>query len=128
MNSYRFLAVICVLSFLFSGCADMETPKADEILASPLGGGSVKLGMSQERVASIYGDPDSKRIVESSEWGGTREEWFYSGRYSALPVSAGYLSKDLYLYFDGDSLTNISNTPIGKQAKKVDQNGDEFIK
>jgi len=111
-----YLALIVCVSSLFSGCADIEVPSTDQILKAPMGDGSLNLGMEREKVRSIYGEPDAKTMVTSSEWKEPREEWFYSGRYSVLPVNAGYLSEDLYLYFDGESLTNISKKPLGDNS------------
>lgn len=115
MKVFNLLLVICVCS-LFSGCAGIEVPTPTQILKSPMGGGSLRLGMGEDKVRDVYGDPDTKTMVTSPEWKEPREEWFYSGRYSVLPVNAGYLSKDLYLYFDGDSLTNISKTSLGDNS------------
>jgi hypothetical protein len=76
--------------------------------------------MTKAQVVEIYGEPDVKADTVSDKWGGMREEWVYRARYSALPVSAGYLSEDLYLYFDGENVTNISKEPLGKQKEIED--------
>jgi len=121
------------LGFLFlgvflAGCAGIKTPEPGQILKEPLGQGSLRTGMTISQVISVYGEPDSKRTVSSNEWSRMREEWFYSGRYSALPVGAGYLKEDLYLYFDGDNLTNISRKPLGKRRLEDAENAEETIK
>ncbi|MFH1411169.1 MAG: outer membrane protein assembly factor BamE [Candidatus Omnitrophota bacterium] len=129
MRTLKFVTSIFLLSFLSAGCAEMEMPGTAEILRDPLGKGTVTVGMTKEQVVLVYGDPDIKQTVTSDAWGGSREEWFYKARYSALPVNAGYLSKDLYLYFDGDSLTNISVDPLGRSsAANDDKTADKFIK
>lgn len=92
----------------------MTIPKPVEILEKPLGNGSIRIGMTKEQVIAQYGDADIKNMVISDDWSRAREEWVYTGRYTMLPVSAGYLSKDLYLYFDGENLTNISEKSLGK--------------
>ena len=113
------LALMVIFCILISGCAGVEAPKPDEILKNPLGPGSVKVGMTKAQVVNIYGEPDIKGTVDSGKWSDTREEWIYEARASALPVSAGYLGEDLYLYFDGDNLTNISKKPLGKEIPDV---------
>lgn len=104
--------------FITAGCADIEIPKTKEILKEPLGKVSVDEGMSKTEVVSIYGEPDVKSIVVSEGWNKPREEWFYRARYPVIPVNTGYLSDDLYLYFDGDSLTNISKSSLGEKSEK----------
>ncbi|MFA6636121.1 MAG: hypothetical protein WCV56_03260 [Candidatus Omnitrophota bacterium] len=109
-----FLAMLCFsVIVVFSGCAGVQAPRTDEILRQPLGSGGLSTGMTRIQVIGKYGEPDMKNTVSSPEWNSPREEWFYRARYSMLPVNAGYLSDDLYLYFDGDNLTNISKRPIG---------------
>jgi hypothetical protein len=106
----------CIAAVFFvAGCAEVKMPTTSQILKDPLGEGSIKVGMTKDQVVSVYGEADMKRMVVSEEWNGTREEWLYKARYSSLPVNAGYLSDDLYLYFDGPSLTNISKTPMGHE-------------
>ncbi len=93
----------------------MENPDTDQVLNVSVGSGGLNPGMAKGKVVEMYGDPDIKSTVYSEEWNGTREEWFYKAHYEMLPVNAGYLSEDLYLYFDGENLTNISKKPLGKK-------------
>lgn len=91
-------------------CADVMPPPPQKIIQTPIGTSSVKIGMTKDQVVDLWGEPDAKKVTEDSEkWSGAREEWLYRGRYSELPVDAGYLSKTKKLYFDGDNLTNITN-------------------
>lgn len=91
-------------------CADVMPPPPQKIIQTPIGTSSVKIGMTKDQVVDLWGEPDAKKVTEDSEkWSGAREEWLYRGRYSGLPVDAGYLSKTKKLYFDGDNLTNIIN-------------------
>ena len=92
-----------------AGCADMNVPTPKQILQNPIGPNSAKIGMSKTQVLHLYGEPAFKGVVTSKDWGETREEWFYEAQMSGLPVNSENLSEDMYLYFDGDSLTNISN-------------------
>ena len=115
MKIYRLGIVTVLLVGLFlAGCADVTLPSAKEMLKDPLGEGSLQIGMTKYKVVSIYGEPDGKRNVTSEVWSASRDEWMYKGRYPTCPVNAGYFSEDLYLYFDGKNLTNISKTPLGE--------------
>ncbi|MDP8257987.1 MAG: hypothetical protein P9L90_00990 [Candidatus Aadella gelida] len=129
MRIINFLTVIAIMAVICSGCAEVDVPRTSDLFEDPLGKGSVKIGMTQDQVISIYGVADTKRTVVSGEWNGKREEWFYEARYSALPVNAGYLAKDIYLYFDGKNLTNISGSLMGKDpASGLEKETDGFIK
>ena len=115
MKYPRFL-LIAIVCFLIAGCSGIEAPKTDEFIKQPLGNGGLELGMSKARVVDMYGEPNAKRVVISDEWKAPREEWFYKATVSMLPMNAGYLADDMYLYFDGDNLTNISKKPLGHNA------------
>ena len=119
----RLYAAILSFALVVSlpGCSGIEAPKTDEIFNQPLGNGGLTAGMSRSQVKEKYGEPDIKGAVSSSEWNSPREEWVYRARYSGLPVNAGYLSDDLYLYFDGDNLTNISKRPLGVDREAGDE-------
>jgi len=100
-----------------SGCADIQ-PNPAQIIKNPIGPNIAKVGMTKSQVISLYGEPGFKKIgVRSEEWEGTREEWFYRATITGLPVNADYLAEDLYLYFDGNNLTNISHSPLEKMSK-----------
>lgn len=118
-NKYN-LAILILIVIFISGCSVLEVPKPDEIIKNPLGSNSVKIGMTKDQVVSIYGDPNIKNTVKSTVWGeGEREEWFYKARLDAIPLGgANYLTEDVYLYFDGDNLTNITKTPLGKAKEE----------
>lgn len=109
------LCVFMVLAMVLAvaGCSGIDIPTPKEVLKNPIGPDSVKVGMTVQEVLSRYGEPNSKRMVTGKSWATEREEWYYHARMSGLPVGADYLSNDLYLYFDGDNLTNISKTPLG---------------
>lgn len=111
------LSIILSGAVLGAGCADMDVPGPKEFISDPLGEGSLKKGMSKEEVMDKYGEPDMIGTVYSEEWKESREEWIYNATYSGLPIGAGYLTKDLYLYFDGDNLTNISRESLGKMRE-----------
>ena len=101
-----------------AGCADIQAPRPGEMLRQPMGSGGLHSGMTKAQVVERYGEPDIKSMAFSDEWKEPREEWVYRGRYSALPVGVGYLTNDLYLYFDGDNLTNISQKPLGLEESE----------
>lgn len=107
MNTIKLLLVITFLLSLY-GCADITPPTPQDIIKRPLGTDSVKVGMTQDQAKELWGEPDQvNHIEDDKKWGGSRSEWVYLGRVSALPVDAGYLSKTKKLYFDGKNLTNI---------------------
>ena len=102
------LFLIFVLLLSLTGCADITPPTPKDIIKRPLGTVSVKVGMTKGEVRELWGEPDQINYVEDKEkWGGGRTEWVYTGRYSAIPIDADYLSKTKKLYFDGENLTNI---------------------
>ena len=104
---FKFL-LISILLFSLTGCAEIDAPTPKEIIKRPLGRGPIKVGMVKGKVRELWGEPDQINYVEDKEkWGGPREEWVYTGRYSAVPLDVGYLSKTKKFYFDGESLTNI---------------------
>lgn len=107
MNTFKlFLVSLLILSL--TGCADIAPPTPVSIIKKPLGTDSVKIGMTKDRVKEVWGEPDQiNHVTDKEKWGGERDEWVYSGRYSAIPVDADYLSKTRKLYFDGEYLTNI---------------------
>ena len=101
-----FLTFVLFLSL--TGCADITLPTPKDIIKQPLGTVSVKVGMTKGEVRDIWGEPDQINYVEDEKkWAGPRTEWVYAGRYSAVPIDAGYLSRTKKLYFDGENLTNI---------------------
>lgn len=108
-----------VLFFFTQGCMLAQAGAVDDILSAPLGSGGLNPGMTKSQVVERYGDPDIKSLAESKDWKEPREEWFYKARFDALPLNAGYLSEDLYLYFDGDNLTNISKKPLAGNNEDV---------
>lgn len=113
MKTINALILMCALIFV-SGCAEVDIPTPHDVLKHPLGTESVKRGMSKEQVKNLWGEPDEASYEEIEKAGTvrSREIWIYKARYSALPVDAGYLSKTKYLYFDGDSLTTISDVEL----------------
>lgn len=112
--------VLCSLAF---SCVTAEAGTVGDLIKDPLGNGGLNPGMTQSQVLQRYGEPDIKSLAMSSEWKEPREEWFYKAEFDILPVNAGYLSEDLYLYFDGDNLTNISKRPLGDGGAEDDDIG-----
>jgi len=98
------------LAVIFCGCSAIDVPNPDDVIRHPLGTESIKLGMTRQRVESLWGKPSEIKMVENKEkWKGSREVWIYRSQYNAIPVDAGYLSKTKKLYFDGENLTEISD-------------------
>jgi hypothetical protein len=102
--------VFTVAAFLYSGCSAIIIPNPEEVIKHPLGTESIKVGMTKDRVESLWGKPDQVKMVENKDkWqGATREVWIYRAQYGNIPVDAGYLSSTKKLYFDGNNLTEIS--------------------
>ncbi len=119
MKRFNIFILMSVLIFI-SGCAEVDIPTPQDVLKHPLGTESVKRGMSKDQVRDLWGEPDEATYEEIEKTGTvrSREVWTYKGRYSALPVDAGYLSKTKYLYFDGNSLTTISDVELKKIEEK----------
>lgn len=103
--------VLAVSSFLvLSGCSAISLPDPTDVVKTPLGTESIKIGMSKAQVESLWGKPDDIRMVENKEkWSGEREVWIYRAQYASIPVNAGYLSTTKKLYFDGPNLTDIQD-------------------
>ena len=118
MKKFTLLLAIIVVAAALYGCADMETTTPMQVLENPFGVGGVKKGMTKDEIRERFGDPTAKSEVVSDEWGGSREEWFYAEEDDIIPIKAGYINRDLYIYFDGDSVTNVSSEPI-KAKKKI---------
>ncbi len=113
---------------LSAGCAEIEVPRAEKLITDPIGDATLKRGMTKTQVINIYGDPSLKQKVVSKEWNQPREEWFYRAGYNILPVNAGHLSEDLYLYFDGENLTTITRKSLGSPAKESAVAGQQNAK
>lgn len=102
---------ICLLALLlvFSGCAVLDqVPSPEQVVNTPLGTDTIKIGMTKDQVTEIWGEPDYVEMEKIPQSGREREVWTYRARYSMVPINAGYLSKDRRLYFDGNNLTEIS--------------------
>ncbi|HNX90922.1 MAG TPA: hypothetical protein PKY78_07555 [Candidatus Omnitrophota bacterium] len=120
-NLFLLALSLTVVMFSVVGCSTLDSvPMPDQVIShNPAGSSSIKVGMTKAEVKARYGAPDSDTMVVSDQWEGSREEWFYRGRMD-LPIGADYLANDVYLYFDGNNLTNISEKPMGK-AKSVEK-------
>lgn len=111
----KYMAVLsCIISIgiIASGCAGsiagIEPPSPNEVIKDSLEAGSLQVGMTKQEVESLWGTPNEIKTVEDKEkWKGSREVWIYRAQYGAVPVDAGYLSKNKKLYFDGNNLTTI---------------------
>lgn len=94
-----------LLSIFIIGCAEIEPPGPEKILAPWSGVSPVQLGESKDSVRSKWGEPDEIRQLGADELGLIREEWVYFGRYPEVPIDYKYLSKTKRLIFTGESLT-----------------------
>ena len=102
------LKIIFVLSLsivgFFSGCAEIEPPRPEEIMRQPLGESPLRVGMTGEEVKSLWGEPDVVRVLGTDAQGMVQREWIYRGRYPNLPINIDYLSETQHLFFDGNHL------------------------
>ena len=105
---YQISKIVFGFSFLIfaflSGCAEIEPPRPEEIMRQPLGQSPLRIGMTKEKVKSLWGSPDVTRILETDAQGIIKEEWIYRGRYPNLPINVDYLSETQHLFFDGNHL------------------------
>ncbi len=97
-------SVFCLLFSVISGCAEIKPPTPKEIMYQPLGKSPLRMGMTKEKIKSLWGKPDVVRVLKSDAQGMIREEWVYRGRYPNLPINVDYLSETQHLFFDGENL------------------------
>ena len=98
-------SIFCfMLCALLIGCAEITAPGPEEIMRQPLGEGPLRIGMTKEKVKSLWGEADVVRVLGSDAQGTVREEWIYRGRYPNLPINVDYLSETQHLFFDGNNL------------------------
>ena len=91
-----------------AGIKPLSLPK--DIIENPLGTTSIKIGMSKDKVKSLWGNPDAINTLKSGDnaSGSIKEEWVYKARqYSPIAVDVDYLSKTKHLIFDGKNLIKI---------------------
>ena len=104
MESSRSFFILVLLSAFLTGCTEIKPPGPSEIMRQPLGQSPLRLGMTKEKMRSIWGEPDVVRVLGSDAQGMIREEWIYRGRYPNLPINVDYLSETQHLFFDGKHL------------------------
>ena len=111
VNPAAFFVLAAVIpAIALCGCSLLRTvPSPEEIIKTPFGTESIKIGMTKKQVESLWDKPDEiKKVENRKKWKGHREMWVYRANYTGIPIDAGYLSKTKKLYFDGDNLTEIS--------------------
>ena len=111
------ISLVLVAGTTISGCAEIDPFEAPrEVIRHPLGRESRRVGMSKEEVISKWGEPDMANTLPATDASASQgEEWVYKARrYTPVPLDAGYLHKNKYLYFDGNNLTQISDEPEDK--------------
>jgi len=102
-----FLALIIITSLFLTGCETYRSGNPEAVLTHPLGTDLIKVGMAKDEVMDVWGEPDMVNALDATGQGfleTAQEEWIYKARYGNVPLNAGYLSKDRYLYFDGNNL------------------------
>ncbi|MBL7085091.1 MAG: hypothetical protein ISS43_03160 [Candidatus Omnitrophica bacterium] len=101
----RLLILFALCSVIFiGGCAEIKPPTPEDLMREPLGASPLRIGMTKEKIKSLWGEPDVVRVLGTDLQGMVREEWIYRARYPNLPVNVDYLSETQHLFFDGDHL------------------------
>ncbi len=102
-NKFIVFLGLCFVLF-FWGCAEITPPSPEEIMRQPLGESPLRIGMTKEKIKSLWGQPDVIKVLGVDAQGMVREEWIYRARYPNLPINVDYLSETQYLFFDGNHL------------------------
>ena len=116
-KKYFMVFLLFLLAVITVGCAEINPFEApQEVLKHPLGTESIRTGSTKEAVIKEWGKPDIiNKLGAEDQSGALKEEWIYRARpISPVPIDAGYLSKNKYLYFDGNHLVLISDEPKRK--------------
>lgn len=103
-NLKALLLISCYFLLYLTGCAEISPPAPEDLIRQPLGESPLRIGMTKEKVKSIWGEPDVIRVIETDVQGMVKEEWIYRGRYPGLPINVDYLSETQHLFFDGNNL------------------------
>jgi len=67
--------VHCSLFIALSGCAEINPPGPGQIMRQPLGESPLRIGMTKEKISSLWGKPDVIRVLGVDAQGMVREEW-----------------------------------------------------
>lgn len=102
-------AYFLLLTTILMGCAEIKPPGPKEIMRQPLGESPLRVGMTKEKIKSLWGKPDIVRVLGSDAQGMMKEEWIYRGRYPNLPINIDFLSETQSLLFDGDHLVKFEH-------------------
>lgn len=100
------LALYGSLAILFlTGCSEIQTPTAHEVMTHPFGTGApFSLGTTKEEVRHDWGEPHAVVSRGVDELGNQKEEWIYKGWLQGLPIDREYVSRTKHLFFDGENL------------------------
>jgi outer membrane protein assembly factor BamE (lipoprotein component of BamABCDE complex) len=108
MLTGKLVIAVMFVAVLALGCSALTIPTPNDIVKTPLGTETIKIGMTKQQVEALWGKPnDTKMVEDKNRWPSPREVWVYNAQYGSIPVDAGYLSKTKKLYFDGENLTDI---------------------
>jgi len=109
MEKRLFIVYSLLFIVALAGCAEIRPPGPREIMRQPLGESPLRLGMTKEKVKSLWGEPDMVRVLGADAQGMMKEEWIYRGRYPNLPINVDFLSETQTLLFDGDHLVDFEH-------------------
>jgi len=109
LTAYTLLISCGLMTAFLTGCAEIKPPRPGQIMREPLGESPMHVGMTKEKVLSIWGEADMVNVIGNNEQGVVREEWIYRGRYPNLPINIDYLKETQRLFFDGNHLVEFQH-------------------
>jgi len=115
---FKFSLLAAVICLFISGCAEIEPPGPEKILAPWSGVSPVRLGETKDSVRDKWGEPDEIRTLGADDIGLAKEEWIYYARYPEIPIDLQNLSKSKYLIFTGTSLTGYRSSGESQPSDK----------
>ena len=120
-----FCPLFSVCCLLVIGCAEVEVPTPKDVITHPLGQQQTMRGWTKEEVKTKWGEPDQVISLAPDEWGSSREEWIYQGRYPDVPIDYKYLSKTKHFYFIGDVLVEMKSEENHEEDHKEGEEGEK---
>lgn len=112
-----YIVLLACIIFLV-GCAEIEPPSPEKLITPWNVMISIRTGNTKELVISKWGEPDKKNQIGVDEFGTIKEEWVYYGKYPMAPIDDQYLSKNRYLYFEGNILVRQEVRPLSETQGK----------
>ncbi len=118
MIHIKVAVLIGLITFLITGCAEIEPPTPDKIISPWSSMPNIRLGDTKNDVLSRWGEPDERNQIGVDELGVAKEQWVYYGRYPMAPIDYQYVSKTKCLYFEGNTLVRQETKDAPSPVKK----------